>query len=487
MGQSAQQAPGWPGSPARWSSSAKSGVGTAAGNQSRVWFTLSHGILNEIYYPRVDQACTRDPGLIVTDGTSFFSEEKRHARSEVRQIEDGVPAYRLHALLAPHLANRAAGFLVRNGPVTGEARWEEEGGYAPFRLAAEIAALLAAADIAELHAAAPGQAAYLRETADCWNDQIERWTYATGTALAARLGVNGYYVRIAPPETAEGASPVDGFVPIKDRPPDQAKAPAAAIVSPDALALVRFGLRAADDPRIVDTVKVVDALLKIETPNGPCWTRYNEDGYGEHADGAPFDGTGIGRAWPLLTGERAHHELAAGRRQQAEALLHAMEAFASDGGLVPEQVWDDADPPKHELFFGRPSGSAMPLAWAHAKHVKLLRSLRDGRVFDLPPQTVQRYLVDKTSSPFLAWRHNHKIRTIPQGRALRVETREPALVHWSADGWRTVSDTPSRDTGLRVHVADLPTSGLRAGAQILFTLRWLPGRWEGVDHTVSVA
>ena len=114
-------------------------------------------------------------------------------------------------------------------------------------------------------------------------------------------------------------------MPIKNRPPDQAKAPAAAIVSPDALAFVRFGLRDADDPRIVGTIRAIDALLKVETPNGPCWKRYNEDGYGEHADGAPFDGTGIGRAWPLLTGERAHYELAAGRRQQAETLLHAME------------------------------------------------------------------------------------------------------------------------------------------------------------------
>jgi glucoamylase len=143
-------APGWPGIPARWTSSAKSGVGTAVEATSRVWFTISHGILNEIYYPRVDQACTRDFGLIVTDGKSFFSEEKRDARSEIRTAADGVPAfaiestclqgrykieklvvsdpgrdvilqcvafhalqgqlsdYRLYALLAPHLVNRGA-------------------------------------------------------------------------------------------------------------------------------------------------------------------------------------------------------------------------------------------------------------------------------------------------------------------------------------------------------------------------------------------
>ena len=91
------------------------------------------------------------------------------------------------------------------------------------------------------------------------------------------------------------------------------------MVSLDALAFVRFGLRAPDDPRIVNTVKVIDATLKVDTPRGPAWHRYQGDGYGEHADGGPFDGTGIGRAWPLLTGERAHYELAAGRPRRGRA------------------------------------------------------------------------------------------------------------------------------------------------------------------------
>ncbi|TGU56521.1 glucan 1,4-alpha-glucosidase, partial [Mesorhizobium sp. M2D.F.Ca.ET.147.01.1.1] len=95
----------------------------------------------------------------------------------------------------------------------------------------------------------------LRETADCWNGEIERWTYVTGTELCAREGVDGYYIRIAPSNDAGAASPKDGFVPIKNRPPGDTDKPADAIVSPDALALVRFGLRAADDPRILNTVK----------------------------------------------------------------------------------------------------------------------------------------------------------------------------------------------------------------------------------------
>ncbi|HET7851568.1 MAG TPA: glucan 1,4-alpha-glucosidase [Methyloceanibacter sp.] len=790
-------APGWPGSHARWTSSAKSGVGTALQPQSRVWFTVSHGILNEIYYPRIDQACTRDIGLIVTDGNSFFSEEKRDANSTIQPLAEGVPAfivtsgctqgryrieklvladprrdvvlqrvtfqalkaaaadYKLYALLAPHLVNRgagntawvgdykgvrmlfaegggtalalgcsapfiassagfvgvsdgwqdlrqhfelrwrydvardgnvaligeiglgacggsfvlalgfgqtaaeaalrvrisldegvdaaigeyvagwrawqnkllaldhstghgtyrvstavlrthearsfaggyiaslsvpwgfakgdedlggyhlawprdlvetasgllaagakdearqvihylrgtqeadghwpqncwldgtaywngvqidecalpillvdlafregalseaelpgvwpmiekAAGYIVRNGPVTGQDRWEEDGGYSPFTLAAEIAALLAAADFAD-RLAAPAQAAYLRETADIWNSLVEHWTYATGTPLANQAGVEGYYVRIAPPETADAASPLGGFVPIKNRPPQGSCQQASLIVSPDALALVRFGLRAADDPRIINTVRVVDALLKVDLPAGPCWHRYNGDGYGEHEDGRPFDGTGIGRCWPLLTGERAHYELAAGNRTGAKALLAALEGFASDGHLIPEQVWDAPDIPERELLRGRPSGSAMPLAWAHAEHVKLLRSLADDRVFDMPPQPRERYQIQDVQGRHAVWRFNNKCHHLPVGRVLRVELPSAALVHWSVDGWRTARDSPTKDSGLGIHFADLGTASLKPGDAVVFTTYWpAENRWEGVDYQQTV-
>lgn len=554
------QAPGHPGIPPRWTSSAKSGVGSAINAASRVWFMLSHGILNEIYYSRTDQACIRDLGLIVTDGHTFFSEEKRHACSQVTYLAEGVPAYRIvntcqrgryriekeivvdprrgvvlqhvqfvalqgrlsdyhvHALLAPHLGNhgsdntawvgdykgvpmlfaerdglalalacsapwgqRSAGFvgvsdgwqdliqhkrmtwtytraeqgnvaltgeidlqagegcfvlalgfgrstaeaghralaslqdgfaaarrtylrewqgwqqsllpldaaigekqnlyristavlriheakrfaggliaslsipwgsakgdedlggyhlvwprdlveaaggllaagaredarrvlsylqvtqeedghwpqnmwtdgtpywngvqmdetalpillvdqarregalaiddlgqfwsmvrhaasyLARNGPVTQQDRWEMDPGYSPFTLAAEIAALVVAADLADV-AGEPQVATYLRQTADTWNANLERWIYVTDSDLDHQLGVDGHYVRIAPPEKAEAASPRQGFVPIKGRPPEQSTGPAVSIVGPDPLALVRFGLRAPDDP-----------------------------------------------------------------------------------------------------------------------------------------------------------------------------------------------------------------------------------------------
>jgi len=232
---------------------------------------------------------------------------------------------------------------------------------------------------------------------------------------------------------------------------------------------------------------VVDALLKVDTPQGPIWHRYNGDGYGEHEDGTPFDGTGIGRAWPLLTGERAHFELAAGRAKEAQRLREALESFASGEGLFPEQIWDAPDMPERELFFGRPSGSAMPLVWAHAEHLKLLRSLADGWVFDMPRQTVQRYLTDRTKSPCMVWRFSHKIRSLPAGKVLRIETSAPAVIHWSTDEWTTAQDANTRDTGLGIHVADLPTAPLPEGTRVCFTLYWPDaGHWEGADFTVSI-
>ena len=384
------------------------------------------------------------------------------------------------------MVRRAAVFLARNGPVSPQDRWEEQPGYAPFTVATEIAALLVAADLADA-ASNTIAAEYLRETADAWNASIERWLYVEGTELAQLHGVEGYYVRVAQPDHADAASPCQGFVPIKNRPPDQATGPAALMVSLDALAFVRFGLRAPDDPRILSTVKVIDATLKVETPRGPAWHRYQGDGYGEHADGGPYDGTGVGRAWPLLTGERAHYELAAGRLHVAEHLAQAMETMAGEAGLLPEQVWDSADIPDRELFIGHASGSAMPLVWAHAEYLKLCRSLFDGRIFDQPPQTVERYLVQQTTSDRIVWRFNNKVRAMPANRTLRVETLAPAVVHWSVDGWRTVHDTATRDTTLGVHVCDLGTRDLRRGDRVHLTFYWPEAeRWEGVDFLVCI-
>ncbi|HVH15777.1 MAG TPA: glucan 1,4-alpha-glucosidase [Candidatus Angelobacter sp.] len=387
---------------------------------------------------------------------------------------------------ASPMIRRAAGYLVRNGPVTQQDRWEEDGGYSPFTLAAEIAGLLAAAEFAEENGDY-GPASYLRETADNWNEAIERWTYVTGTKLANRVGVDGYYVRIAPANPTDIELPASAFVSLRNRPLGHDVVLGEQLVSVDAFALVRYGLRSAKDPRILNTVKVIDSILRKETKTGPVWHRYNMDGYGEHDDGSPFDGTGVGRGWPLLAGERAHYEIAKGDVEEAERLLHVIEAQASSGGLIPEQVWDSEDIPKRGLHNGRPAGSAMPLVWAHAEYIKLARSIRERKIFDMPPQPVIRYQNKKTSSKLAAWRFNQKIRTIPAGRNLRIEALTPAVIHWSGDNWKTVTDSKTVDTGFGIYYADLETSDFLPGGSLVFTFFWPESnKWEGTNFQVTI-
>ncbi|MVA37231.1 glucan 1,4-alpha-glucosidase [Agrobacterium vitis] len=384
------------------------------------------------------------------------------------------------------MIRKAAGYIIANGPATSQDRWEEDGGYSPFTLAVEIAALLAAADSLDV-VGEPDMARHLRETADCWNEQIENWTYTSNSALCDVVGVEGYYVRIGGLDVTDMATGSQGQTIIRNRAADTSILPTGDVISPDALALVRFGLRAADDPRILDTIKVIDHQLKIDLPQGPLWYRYTGDGYGEHPDGSPFDGIGQGRPWPLLAGERAHYELTAGNRDMAERLLKTLEASAGTEGLLPEQSWDGPDLPERELFLGRPSGSAMPLVWAHAEYIKLLRSLNDGAVFDMPPQTVERYVKHQTPSTLRIWRFNNQISTIPHGKTLRLELEAPALVHWSATGWHEVADTRTRETGLGTHVIDIDLADGVIGQELVFTFFWEEADlWENANFKVQI-
>jgi glucoamylase len=330
-------------------------------------------------------------------------------------------------------------------------------------------------------------AVYLRETADAWNRSIERWLYVTDTETARRVGVPGYYARIMPPELVEQTeSNLSDHRLNSTR--DRIDASPADIVSPDALALVRFGLRAPDDPKILDTIKVVDHITKVQTPFGPSWHRYNGDGYGEHHDGTPPSPhhRGYGRVWPLLTGERGHYELAAGHLNEAKALLHTMEQFAGCGGMIPEQIWDTADIPERNLFKGRPTGSAMPLVWAHGEYLKLRRTIQDGRVFDCPSLTARRYLENHVESDLTIWRFEHRPKSIRPGDLLRIEIYAGATIHWCIDGniWR---DVVTQDTGIGIHLSDLPTKTLHPGSLIRFTFHWHEAnRWEGEDFSVPV-
>ena len=358
------------------------------------------------------------------------------------------------------MVDNAVRFLLRHGPVTQQDRWETTPGYSPNTMAAEVAALLAAADFADLEGK-HNHAQFLRETADAWNDAIDELTYVEDTPLAQRHGVRGYYMRMAPPRRIEARE----IGHLRIRTPNVPSGPksrrAIDILSPGALSLVRMGLRAPDDPRIVDTVKLLDATLLVETKTGPGWKRSTDDGYGEKADGRPFDKRGIGRCWPLLTGERAHYELAAGRREAALELLKTIARQTSECGMIPEQIWDAGDIPEHNLFNGHPTGSGMPLAWAHAEYIKLLRSLHEGTVWDRIPQTEQRYQHEHHTSSFQIWTPDQQRGWLTPGKDLRIDLPAPARIRWTTGKYDGEAET--MDSGLGLHCATLPTHDLKPG------------------------
>ncbi len=389
----------------------------------------------------------------------------------------------LDGIAVANMVQRALAFVARTGPATDQDRWEEDAGLNAFTLATAIGALVCGA-----HWLAPTASDWALKIADDWNARIEDWTAVHDTALARAHGVAGYYVRIAPPRDGNGASRLDQILKVKNRLTDPGL-PADAQVATDFLQLVRLGLRAADDPLVVDTVKVVDALLKTDTPNGPVWHRYNGDGYGEHEDGRPFDGTGVGRGWPLLTGERGHYELAAGR--DPLPYLNAMAAMVGRCCLIPEQVWDTDPISRYGLSIGEPSGSAMPLVWAHAEFVKLVASRALGRPFDRPEALWQRYGGKRPSPDCVVWTPNMPIPTIRAGQTLCLALPRPARVHHGLahgdSGWQRVTDLDTDDSGLTLHVATLPATSGMAGTSIVFTLFWTDSQqWEGRDWRVEI-
>jgi glucoamylase len=261
--------------------------------------------------------------------------------------------------------------------------------------------------------------------------------------------------------------------------------PASAQVATDFLQLVRYGLRLPSDPAIADSVKVVDHLLKTDTPSGPVWHRYNDDGYGEHEDGSAFDGTGRGRGWPLLTGERGHYALAAG--QDVLPFIEAMLAMGNPLGLIPEQVWDSAAIPEFGLTLGKPSGSAMPLVWAHSEFIKLCYGHVLGYPVARPAATWKRYGGTRPAPGYDIWGPAYRPRRLRSGLALTIALKTPARVHWGVNGWKQVRDLDTRDIGIGVHVADLPVTGLAAGESVQFTLYWRDAeRWEGEDYEVMI-
>ncbi|HZC46499.1 MAG TPA: glycoside hydrolase family 15 protein, partial [Candidatus Acidoferrum sp.] len=316
---------------------------------------------------------------------------------------------------------RAACFLVENGPPTPQERWEENAGYSPSTLAANIAGLICAACFARDRGDLV-TAQFIEEYADFLEARIEAWTVTKQGFLVP--GIKRHYVRINPIDTndPDADDSLEGkLVPIRNRAPGaQWQFPAAEIVDAGFLELVRYGIRKAGDPLIEDSLRVIDTVLKTDFPAGPCWRRYTHDGYGQRDDGGPFINWGRGRPWPLLTGERGHYELAAGR--DPAPYLRAMERFANSTQLLPEQVWDQPDIKRAMLKYGGQTGSATPLMWAHAEYIKLLRSTSDGRIFDLIDEVRDHYMKPgRKPSSLRVWKANHHVKSVAPGDRLRIQ------------------------------------------------------------------
>ena len=377
------------------------------------------------------------------------------------------------------MVRRALSFIVRNGPSSDQDRWEESAGLNTFTLAACIAALVAGAPYL------PADARELAlDFADYWNSRLEDWTAVYDTPLARQYGIPGYYVRVAPPQAVNDRGALDRVLPMKNQALDPGL-PAAAQFGVDFLQLVRFGLRRADDPLILGSVRLADALLKVDTPYGPSWRRYYDDGYGEHDDGSPFDGIGRGRPWPLLTGERGHYEIACGN--DPLPLIEAMTRMASAGGMLPEQIWDAAPIPQRALTLGRPTGSAMPLAWTHAEYLKLVVSRALGRAFGRPEAVWQRYGGKRCKAARAIWCEHAPISEFIEGASLVLALHAPASVRWGFRGWQDIVEQRTTPNSLGLHVLNIETAHMTIGQTMDFTFRYTPGdHWIGTDYHIQL-
>jgi glucoamylase len=388
---------------------------------------------------------------------------------------------------------RAAGFLVQHAPLTHQDRWEENAGYSPSTLAAVVAGLICAAEMARARDSME-RAEFLEEFADWIERHIEDWTVTNEGVLLP--SVARHYMRIRPPESGAAyacESCGTEMIRLSNRPPGTRYAFAAReVIDAGFLELVRYGVRRADDPLIVDSLKVVDAVLKRELPQGPGWLRYNWDGYGQREDGGPYQGWGQGRVWPLLTGERAHYELAAGK--DISPLIRAYERFATGGQMLPEQVWDEPNVPDTSLQPGEPAGSAVPLVWAHAEYLKLLRSAVDGKVFDRIDSVYVRYCEregqGRTRRNLEIYSLRRPIQKIAVGDTLRVLDGNRFDLVWSVDGWQTPQTVASRSLGSAGYSVDLSATDLatgQAGGRLSLTLHWPEQeRWLGYNVEVKI-
>jgi len=288
----------------------------------------------------------------------------------------------------------AIDFVIAHGPAFGVERWEEQSGFSPSTIAAEVAGLIAGAGLADANGDTQ-TARIALGVADDWQRSLPGWAVTSNGPLAA----HPYYIRLSKtgdPNAAISYNVGNGGPTLDQR----------SVIDQGFLEMVRLGLTPASDPVIAKSLPVVDATIKADTSTGAGFHRYNGDGYGDRAsDGRPWapTGQGTGHLWPALAGERGEYEIATGAEVTALIRLQAMNGGASGVGLIPEQVWEGpdlaastfgSDPTAASIGFrnGSAAGSASPLTWSAAQYVRLMRDLAAGRILEQPADTVNRYV-----------------------------------------------------------------------------------------------
>lgn len=317
-----------------------------------------------------------------------------------------ILAWKLHRLDLWPKIKMAADFVTANGPWTGEERWEEMGGFSPSTIAAEIAGLVCAADLATQAGDTNDAARYLR-TADGWRNNVANWTFTTN----GFFGDKKYYIRIDqnqdPNDPAQltfgnGAGNHD----------------VRGIVDGGFLELARLGVMSPNDWTILETLPKYDSVLKQTIPGkGDAWFRYNCDGYGEHNNGTPYLNGGRGRLWPIFTAERGIYEISrTGDGAAGRPYLAALKQFSSRAGFIPEQVWNESASitgwetrtPANDTP-GTATGSMRPLNWAMGEYINLIAAIRNGhndapsvvtaRYASVQPQTTVNFSVQMPTTP----------------------------------------------------------------------------------------
>jgi glucoamylase len=360
---------------------------------------------------------------------------------------------------------RAADFAISHGPSFGPERWEEQSGFSPSTIAAEVAGLIAAAHIAD-GAGDKASARVYRGVADDFQRSVKGWTVTTNGPKDPKP----YFIRLSKngdPNEAVTYNVGNGGPTLDQR----------EVIDAGFLELPRLGLFADDDPDVVRSLQVVDATIRSTTASGTGWHRYNGDGYGDgNDDGHPWAPTdkGNGHLWPVLDGERAEHQLAVGDRATAADLANTMRRFSSGVGLIPEQDWENPDLPPSpfgtppevaSIGFanGHPAGSAAPLTWSAAQFVRLVRDLDAGRLLERPADTVDRYVAHHQQATRVAITAPPDKTAVPGSPVTVTGTSEPgntvdvSATNTDKDSENTVvTTTAAADGGWSVQV---PISG----------------------------